>query len=218
MPYNFVLKSGKGTMYITLEGIDGCGKSTQVKKLEKWFREQGKEVVVVREPGGTDYGENFRSFFKNHSGELSSFTTLLGMYGARHQLMLEKIYPALKEGKIVISDRCSLSSWAYQFPFVRNIKPSTMVELERGFRLVRGYEVVKPHIFILDVSLHVSNKRLMSRNKLDAFDLATDEEKEGVRSRMHTYVGYCSSGHDTINANLSEEDVFNNLLIKINKI
>ena len=103
-------------MLITFEGIDGCGKSSQAKLLADRLREEGIETILVREPGGTEVSEQIRSLVldANHHDNLSHETELLLFAASRAQLVKEVIEPALKREAIVICDRFTDSTIAYQ--------------------------------------------------------------------------------------------------------
>jgi dTMP kinase len=102
-------------LLITFEGIDGAGKSTQMRQLAAWLREQGHTVCVTREPGGTRVGERIRSILlASSSPPIAALTELLLMYAARRQHLEEVILPALKRGELVLSDRFNDASFAYQ--------------------------------------------------------------------------------------------------------
>ncbi|HEX2951545.1 MAG TPA: dTMP kinase [Armatimonadota bacterium] len=100
--------------FIVLEGVDGSGKSTQAQLLSAWLQEQGFATVETREPGGTALAERLRSIILDPTIACASRTELLLILAARAQHVAEVIAPALEAGKIVISDRFSLSSYAYQ--------------------------------------------------------------------------------------------------------
>jgi dTMP kinase len=102
-------------MFITLEGLDGCGKTTVAKALVAKFKEQGKEVVLTREPGGSPVAEQIRTILlDNDNSSMTPETEALLYAAARAQHWEETISPALNEGKIVICDRWLGSSLAYQ--------------------------------------------------------------------------------------------------------
>lgn len=101
-------------MFITFEGIDGSGKSTQIERLRKRLKAEGKEAEVFRDPGGPDVSERIRRILLNPDFEIDPVTELLLFSAARSQLMAEKVLPGLKEGKAVILDRFYDSTTAYQ--------------------------------------------------------------------------------------------------------
>ena len=101
--------------FITFEGLDGCGKSTQAKKLAAVLREQGFQVLVTREPGGTATGEKIRHLLLDTStAGLSPFAELALMFASRAQHIEEVIQPALAQGQVVLCDRFTDSTEAYQ--------------------------------------------------------------------------------------------------------
>ena len=101
-------------MFITFEGIDGSGKSTQIRLLKARLEEAGARVDVFREPGGVPVSERIRDLLLDPQYEIDSFAELLLFSAARAQLVSEKIRPALERGGIVISDRFFDSTTAYQ--------------------------------------------------------------------------------------------------------
>src|SRR4051794_2463335 len=102
-------------VFITFEGLDGCGKSTQMEKLAVALRAEGHDVITTREPGGTPTGEKIRSvLLDSGTRQLSPFAELALMFAARAQHIEELILPALADGKLVLSDRFTDSSEAYQ--------------------------------------------------------------------------------------------------------
>lgn len=102
-------------MFITFEGGEGSGKSTVIKEIAKRIADSGREVVLTREPGGTPIGEEIRNVILEKKNTAMDPRTEALLYAAsRRQHLVEKIIPALKEGKVVISDRFLDSSLAYQ--------------------------------------------------------------------------------------------------------
>jgi len=101
--------------FITIEGLDGCGKSTQLEKLAAVLRNDGIKVLVTREPGGTPAGEKIRAvLLDSRTSGLSPHAELALMFGARAQHVDEVILPALAEGEWVLCDRFTDSTEAYQ--------------------------------------------------------------------------------------------------------
>lgn len=100
--------------FIVLEGPDRCGKSTQAKRLVAYLEAQGKEVMLTREPGGTPTAEKIRDVVLEPKLDVRPMTELLLYEASRAQHTQEKILPALEEGKIVICERYTMSTCAYQ--------------------------------------------------------------------------------------------------------
>ncbi len=102
-------------MFITFEGLDFCGKSTQVKLLVKYLEEKNRKIEIIREPGGTPISEKIRDvLLDNKNSEMTEVTEMLLFAASRSQLVNEVILPKLKEGYYIISDRFHDSSIAYQ--------------------------------------------------------------------------------------------------------
>jgi len=101
--------------FITIEGVEGCGKSTQIRLLDEYLRAQGFRTRVTRDPGGTPIGERIRELLLSpESSEMTPRCELLLFAAARAQLLGEIIRPYLRAGTIVLSDRFSASTYAYQ--------------------------------------------------------------------------------------------------------
>lgn len=101
--------------FITLEGLDGCGKSTQLERLAGVLRSQGCSVLVTREPGGTSTGEKIRKLLLDSAtAGLSPYSELALMFASRAQHIQEVILPALSNGQVVLCDRFTDSTEAYQ--------------------------------------------------------------------------------------------------------
>lgn len=102
-------------IFITLEGLDGSGKTTQIKRLAAWLNRRGLEPVVLRQPGGTATGDRIREILLDcRSGALAPMTEMALMFADRAQAIADVIQPALDAGKIVICDRFTDSTEAYQ--------------------------------------------------------------------------------------------------------
>src|SRR5579872_4866139 len=101
--------------FITFEGLDGCGKSTQIEKLAKALRSRHLQVIVTREPGGTPTAEKMRQLLLDtRTAALAPMAELALMFAARAQHIEEVIAPALRDGRIVLCDRFTDSTEAYQ--------------------------------------------------------------------------------------------------------
>src|SRR5258708_6641944 len=117
--------------FITFGGVDGCGKTTQMRRLAKRLRAAGRQVVETIEPGGTPIGAKIRRILLDSANrELSSTTELLLYFAARAQNVDQLILPALERGDIVLSDRFTDSSLAYQ-GCGRGLGAETVLSLDR---------------------------------------------------------------------------------------
>ncbi|WDZ52362.1 dTMP kinase [Acinetobacter vivianii] len=153
-------------MFISFEGTEGVGKTTLIRKIHQYFEQQGKEVVLTREPGGTPLAEQIRSLLLavNHEEQMSHDTELLLIYAARAQHLQQVILPALAAGKIVLSDRFTDASFAYQCSG-RGLSQEKLQLLNQTF-------VAKmPNItFWLDAPIELGITRARERGALDRFE------------------------------------------------
>lgn len=118
-------------LFITLEGLDGSGKTTQIKRLAQWLERHGHQVVQVRQPGGTETGDCIRAILlDSRSTHLAPMTEMALMFADRAQAIAEVIQPALDAGKIVLCDRFTDSTEAYQGGG-REIGSAAVLELHR---------------------------------------------------------------------------------------
>jgi len=101
-----------GGLFITVEGIDGAGKSTHIESLRAWFAARGHEVLVTREPGGTELAETLRELVLHRP--MDALTEALLVFAARRDHLQQRIEPALARGTVVIGDRFTDASFAYQ--------------------------------------------------------------------------------------------------------
>src|SRR5436189_2994552 len=149
-------------LFITFEGTEGSGKSTQIALLEERLRETGREVVLLREPGGTPIGEEIRHTLKHSEFNrgMKPETELLLMNAARAQLVREVIRPALAAGQVVLCDRFYDSTIAYQ-------GHGRQLDLARVKAIIDfAVEGTRPDLtLLLDIPLEVSEARRVSRQK-----------------------------------------------------
>lgn len=167
-------------IFVTFEGIEGCGKSTQLALLADWLRGNGKAVVATREPGGTEIGEKIRSILQtgNGSGIFSARTELLLFEASRAQHVEEKILPALESGRIVLCDRFFDSTVVYQ-GFARAIEADAIKFLNAFASRGRSPDMT---IFI-DIDVAMSFARIAARNgSRDRIELENEHFFGRVRS------------------------------------
>lgn len=111
---NCITNQKNQALFITFEGIDGSGKSTQIKKLKEHLEKEGATVNVFRDPGGPEVSEKVREILLNPDFKIDPVTELLLFSASRSQLMAENVLPSLEEGSVVILDRFYDSTTAYQ--------------------------------------------------------------------------------------------------------
>ena len=160
---------------IVFEGVEGCGKTTQSQLLSKYFYDNNIDHLLVREPGGTETGEQIRSILL-HSEELNGLSELFLLSAARQILISQKVIPALESGKIVISDRFYFSSLAYQ-GYARGIDESIILNLSK----VASLEISPDIAFLLDISTSQSFNRKINDTK-DRFERESSTFHNSVRN------------------------------------
>jgi dTMP kinase len=146
-------------MLINFEGIDGCGKSTQIHLLKQYLEERGKKVQVYREPGGTSIAEEIRSILLDSKYEISAVSELLLFSAARAQLVQDKIIPALERGITVILDRFYDSTTAYQ-GYGRSVLPIDEIIL---LNKMASHGLVPEITFYLRISQELALQRRKER-------------------------------------------------------
>ncbi|HWV15459.1 MAG TPA: dTMP kinase [Cellvibrio sp.] len=169
-----MIKRGK---FLTIEGTEGVGKSTNLAFVRDWLAAQGIEVVVSREPGGTPLAEEIRSLLLAKRAEAVDETAeLLLVFAARAQHLQQLIEPALARGAWVLCDRFTDATYAYQGGG-RGLSVSTIAQLET---LVQGD--LRPDLtFILDIEVELGLNRARQRGELDRFESEAIEFFERVR-------------------------------------
>ncbi len=170
--------------FITFEGIDGCGKTTQMRRLARRLREEGYQVEETIEPGGTRIGKQIRRILLDTANqEISPATELLLYFASRAQNVSQRIRPALAAGKIVLSDRYTDSTMVYQ-GFARGLGEEVVAALERI--ACRG---LKPDLTIyLDIDLETGLARARARNDSrqgrEAAETRMDEQSREFYQRV----------------------------------
>lgn len=168
-------------IFITLEGPEGAGKTTNQIYLAEQLRAQGVQVTLTREPGGTALAEQIRDILlAPHDEAMAVDTELLLMFAARAQHLAEVIVPALAAGQVVICDRFTDATYAYQGGG-RGLDCSRIAQLEQ---FVQGD--LRPDLTLLfDLSVSEGIARAVARGKLDRFEQEQQEFFEAVR---HSYL------------------------------
>lgn len=174
-------------MFITFEGIEGCGKSTQIKRLKAWLEEQGREVLITLEPGGSRIGKQLRRMLLTmESTDLTGETELFLYLADRSQHMSGVIRPALAQGKVVLSDRFADSTVAYQ-GYGRGLDPKLLHTLNE----VAVGDDWPDLTLVFDLDAETGLRRALKRN-LDQ-GLTVDEgrfEAEAISFHNRVREGY----------------------------
>ena len=165
-------------LFITLEGNEGVGKSTQAKMLVEALNKYGPRAILIREPGGTGIGEEVRKVLKTPRPEQVFAETELFLFQAsRAQLVRQVIKPAIAEGKIVIADRFTDSTWVYQ-GWARGIN---LLSVEFTNRLATG-GLQPDATFLFTAPIDVAKARTISRGEIDRFEMESRSFFEKVEA------------------------------------
>jgi dTMP kinase len=156
-------------LFITFEGVEGSGKTTQIQRLKRYLAQKGIPCKVTREPGGCPIGEKIRKILLNPDHrEMSPLSELLLYEASRAQHVIEVVKPHLKKGRVVLCDRFSDASIAYQ-GYGRKVDLKWVERLNR-----LSSQGIKPDVtFLLDCPSDIGLKRALQRNKM------LKKEKEG---------------------------------------
>lgn len=170
------MKKQKG-LFLSFEGLDGVGKTTQIRKIISYLTGKGYDVVLLREPGGTELGEEIRKLlFDNEKKPSNQWGELFLFLASRAELWEQKIKPALEEGKIVICDRFMDSTIAYQ-AYGRYLPISLVTQLH--------YLFLEKHLpdktYWLDMDIDKIEARKANRREQNHFDEAQRSFKERVQ-------------------------------------
>lgn len=205
-----VIMQGK---FITFEGIEGCGKSTQAKLLGEWLASKGVEVTLTREPGGTELGVGIRQALLHLDAPVSPAAEILLFQADRNQHVVQTIRPALEAGKWVISDRYYHSTLAYQaggrkipMPKVRELVDFAIEGLEP--------EVV----FFVDVPVEIGIERKRKAN--DSFDRIEKETREFHESIRRAYIEMSETDERVvrIDGSRSVEEIYAEIIDVMNRL
>ena len=190
-------------IFITMEGPDGSGKSTQIALLKEYLEKEGYDVIITREPGGTKISENIREVILNPDyKEMSSVTEMLLYASARAQLIAEVIGPAIDSGKAVISDRFVDSSLVYQ-------------GIARGLGVEKVYEINKAAIgdympdvtFMLDLPAETGIARKKDQKELDRMEQESLDFHRSVAEGYREMARRFPERIKTIDATLPIEEI-----------
>ena len=203
--------SNKRGLFLTLEGAEGVGKSTNIGFITQYLEQRGIEYVLTREPGGTQLAERIRDLLLAvHEEPMSGLTELLLVFAARAQHLDKIIEPALAAGKWVVCDRFTDATFAYQGAG-RGLSMETIDQLQS---MVQGD--LRPDLtIILDLDPEIGMQRASNRGELDRFER---EQQSFFRHVRQGYLDIAQAEPDrctVIDASKALEDVKRNLLTAI---
>ena len=197
--------------FITFEGGEGVGKSTQVQLLANRLREMGKKVQVTREPGGDEVGEKIRDVLKSASKKMDPLCETLLLFAARRDHFVNVIDPLLKLGYFVICDRFYDSTLVYQ-GLLKKVSIEDIMHLKKIS--VGNFE---PDLtLVLDMNVEKAIDRVANRSLImDEYDAMDREKYEIIRSGFHKIVEIFSFRTVMIKANASREEVANRIFKQV---
>jgi len=163
-------------VFVTFEGIEGAGKSTLVAAVAERLRAVGEDVLVTKEPGGTDFGDAVRTLFLDPAFEVDPVAEVMLVNASRAQLVAEVISPALKLETIVLCDRFFDSTVAYQ-GFGRGLDGEELLQI-----CLSATRRISPDLtFLVDIPVEVSAARVRARGDADRMERADDAFHTRVR-------------------------------------
>ncbi|MDE3233909.1 MAG: dTMP kinase [Pseudomonadota bacterium] len=177
----------KSAWFISFEGIDGAGKSTHIEGLAQWFKSRGHVVTLTREPGGTPLAEKFRELALHES--MDPLTEALVMFAARREHLVQVIEPALSRGEVVLCDRFTDATFAYQGGG-RGFDWNVLKALEQMVQNVPATTLRQPDLTIwFDLDPAVAAQRLSTARVPDKFESQPQSffkaVRDGYAKRMH---------------------------------
>ena len=179
----------QGGLFITFEGIDGAGKSSHVQALAQAFWDKGRMVTVTREPGGTPLSEKLRELVLNDA--MDAMTEALLVFAARREHLCRVIEPALAKGEVVLCDRFTDSSFAYQ-GYGRGFDLNMLTILEQWTQTTQGQTasfIRHPDLTLwFDLAPEIAAQRLADARQPDKFEAQSQvffqRVREGYRARL----------------------------------
>lgn len=197
--------------FITVEGIDGAGKSSHIEWLRSYLTQAGHAVVVTREPGGTPLGESLRTLLLNEP--MSPETEMMLMFAARAEHLSSVIRPALAQGAFVISDRFSDATYAYQVGG-RGVAERKFAALETWVQ--EGLEPDRTLLF--DVSVATAQARLHDTRILDRFEREASDFHQRVRDAYHQRAAQYPERIRLIASDVPMDDVRAQILVALSDL
>ena len=200
----------KSAWFISFEGIDGAGKSTHIEGLAQWFKSRGHVVTLTREPGGTPLAEKFRELALHES--MDPLTEALVMFAARREHLVQVIEPALARGEVVLCDRFTDATFAYQGGG-RGFDWNVLKALEQMVQNVPATNLRQPDLTIwFDLDPAVAAQRLSTARVPDKFESQPQSFFKAVRDGYAKRMAESPSRFAQIAADQSREGVWSEVL------
>ena len=197
--------------FITLEGVDGAGKTTHIEFIKNYLSDLDINYVMTREPGGTGLGEKLRDILLHD--EMNPETETMLMFAARNEHIDKVIRPNLMKGTVVISDRFTDATYAYQAGG-KGVKDEKIDILKKWVQ-----EDLRPDLtFLFDLSVEVSIERLNKTRKLDKFEREDKSFHKKIREKYLTLVEASPERFCVLNSEASIEKIQNQIKLKLDKV
>ena len=205
-------------MFISLEGMEGSGKSTVLKRLHAWLEAEGYEVLLTREPGGSELGKTLRALLLDvENTDITSEAELFMYLADRAQHVSQVIKPALEEGKVVLCDRYADSTVVYQ-GYGRGLDPNLL----HSFNEVATKGLWPDVSLLLDVEPEIGLRRALSRNIEQGlsraegrFEAEAMEFHSRVREGYLTWAALNNKRFAVVDASLTPDEVFEQVVDKM---
>ena len=197
--------------FITLEGVDGAGKTTHIEFIKKYLSDLDINYVLTREPGGTILGERLRQSLLHD--EMNHETETILMFAARNEHIDKVIRPNLIKGNVVISDRFTDATYAYQAGG-KGVKDEKIDILKKW---VQGS--LQPNLtFLFDLSVDISIERLNKTRTLDKFEREDKNFHENIRQKYLTLAKLSPERFCILNSEKSIEKIQNQIKLKLDEV
>ena len=197
--------------FITLEGVDGAGKTSHIEFIKEYLKNLKLDFIMTREPGGTELGERLREILLHD--EMTPKTETILMFAARNEHIEKVIRPGLTSGAIVISDRFTDASYAYQ----SGGKGVEDEEIDVLKDLVQ--KNLQPDLtFLFDLPVEVSIKRLKKTRKLDKFEKEEKDFHENVRKKYLMIAKNNPKRFSVLNSEKSIDEIQSQIKIKLDEL
>lgn len=203
-------------MFITIEGGEGTGKTTQIKLIAEYLKENKIDYILTREPGGIEISEQIRGIILDKENTSMDARTEALLYAAsRRQHLVERVIPAIKEGKVVICDRFLDSSLAYQ-GFARGLGISEVLQINEF--AIEGYMPTLTIYLDIEPSIGINRINKDKEREVNRLDLEKNSFHEKVREGYKILLKRYPERMRLVDANQSIESVFEDIKCQINKL